>query len=46
LPRRPLKSGGVPVDADLVAAFSIPVVAVIVALGVRKVRKMVARGVV
>lgn len=38
-----LKAAGWPVDADLVAGWSIPVVALVVALGVRKIRKAVAR---
>jgi len=39
-----LKAYGADVDTDLVVGASIPVVAVLVALGVRHIRKMVTRG--
>ena len=38
-----LKAGGVSMNVELVTGISIPIVAVIVALGVRKIRKMVTR---
>lgn len=38
-----LKAGGVHIDPDLAMGISIPVVAVLVALGVRKIRRMVTR---
>ncbi len=37
-----LKSAGVPLNPDIVMGVSIPMVAVVVALGVRKIRRMVA----
>ncbi len=39
-----LKSGGAPINADLITAISIPIVVIAVALGVRKVRRMVTKG--
>jgi uncharacterized membrane-anchored protein len=39
-----LKAGGVALRPELVTALSIPLVLVVVALGVRKIRKMVAKG--
>ena len=38
-----IKASGYPLDSDLVVAISIPVVAVLVALGVRRIRNMVSR---
>ncbi len=38
-----LKASGVPIDADLTVAVAIPVVAVLVALGVRSIRRSVAK---
>ena len=38
-----LKAGGLALDADLVMGISIPVVAVLVALGVRHVRRSLVR---
>ncbi len=38
-----LSSIGVPVDADITMAVSIPIVALLVGLGVRKIRKIVTR---
>ena len=38
-----LKAAGVKLDPDLIAGVSIPLVAILVALGVRKIRKSVTR---
>lgn len=38
-----IKASGYPLDSDLVVAISIPVVAVLVALGVRRIRRRVSR---
>ena len=40
-----LKSVGIGVSPDLVIGASIPIVAILVALGVRQIRKSVTRGV-
>lgn len=38
-----LKGAGVPVDPDLAAGFSIPVVALLIAIGVRRIRRRLSR---
>ena len=37
------KAAGVPLDAEIVMGFSVPVVALLAALGVRSIRRIVTR---